>query len=548
MKKIICVALVLVMAVGMLCSCSNNKSEREMGRYSYWIGAKGAAAQTLSSYDDMLMYQELAKKTGIEINFIHPTSGSSGSEAFQILLTSTDMPDMVEYGWKKYPGGADAAIDNKVIISLNKYIKEYAPDYYDYMEGEKGAAGGYLYKAQAMTQNGNYYGFNNLNIGTYRGFGGMYIRKDLLEKWGCKVPETIDDWSAAFAAAKSNGIKYPLTGDAGMFSLDGSDMFNTAWQVGKLFHMEGDRVKFSLDKPEYKEYVKTIADWFKKGYIDPDYITNDSDAILGKITSGQSIASFGFVGSGLGKIIPAMQDTPDFRVVACPYPVLSEGEEPWFQEVQPEANDPAIAITVACGKDNEDRYKEAISWCNELYTEEGKVLKSFGVEGITYTKEEKAPEEIGPDGDKYKYTYTSVITDDNDAGREEIGAHSVEAALWHFMRPSNSPGLNQHPDYLDGFYPYQDQKDAIKIWNQYIDVAKQHKLPPYTLTDVETSRRNEITAKVYDNLDAAISNIILNKADISTYDAAVAKAKKDGYDELKGIYQSALDRYNSLIK
>ena len=31
-------------------------------------------------------------------------------------------------------------------------------------------------------------------------------------------------------------------------------------------------------------------------------------------------------------------------------------------------------------------------------------------------------------------------------------------------------------------------------------------------------------------------------------DAAVAKAKKDGYDELRGIYQAALDRYNKLIK
>ncbi len=546
--KLLALLLVAIMVAGIFCGCGGKKSEREMGKYSYWISAMGGASQTLSSYNEMLMYQELAKKTGIEINFIHPTSGSSGSEAFQILLTSTDMPDMVEYSWRSYPGGADAAIDNKVIISLNKYLKDYAPDYYDYMEGERGAANGNLYKAQAMTQNGNYYGFNNLNIGTYRGFGGMYIRKDLLDKWGCKVPVTIDDWDAAFAAAKANGIKYPLTGNAGLFSVNGSDIFNTAWQVGRQFHMEGDKVVFSLDKPGYKDYVKKAAEWFKKGYIDPDYITNDADAILGKITSGQSIASYGFVGSGLGKLIPAMQDTPGFQVVACPYPVMTEGEEPWFQEVQPEANDPAIAITVACGKDNEERYKEAIKWCNELYTEEGKVLKSFGVEGVTYTKTEKKPEEIGPDGEKYKYTYTNIIIDDNDPGREEIGAHSVEAALWHFMRPSNSPGLNQHADYLEGFYPYQDQKDAIKIWNQYIDVAKTHKLPPYTLTDAETTRRNEITAKVYDTLDATISNIILGKADISAYDAAVAKAKKDGYDELKEIYQAALDRYNELIK
>lgn len=60
------------------------------------------------------------------------------------------MPDMVEYAWTLYPGGADAAIDNKVIISLNKYLKEYAPDYYDYIEGERGRANDYLYKEQSL--------------------------------------------------------------------------------------------------------------------------------------------------------------------------------------------------------------------------------------------------------------------------------------------------------------------------------------------------------------------------------------------------------------
>ena len=105
---------------------------------------------------------------------------------------------------------------------------------------------------------------------------------------------------------------------------------------------------------------------------------------------------------------------------------------------------------------------------------------------MTYTKKEKAPEEIGEDGEKYKYTYTNIIVDDKDPGRKEIGAHSVEAALYYFMRPANSPGLNQHPDYLEGFYPYQEQIDALKIWNEHIDVARTHVLPPLSFTDKES--------------------------------------------------------------
>ncbi len=546
--KIIALLLTAVMLSGVLCGCGREKTSREMGKYTYWAVVDSAVQQTHSSYDEMLMYQEMAKRTGIEIDFIHPTAGSTGSEAFQILLTSSDIPDMVEYTWKQYPGGADAAIDNKVIISLNEYLKDNAPDYYDYMEGEKNKANGGLYKLQSMTEKGNYYGFNTLSIGTYRAMSGLYIRKDLLDKWGVKVPVTIADWETVLAAAKANGIKYPITGVDSLFALAYIPLFNTAWNVGKEFHMENGKVVFSLDTPGYKEYVKTMASWFKKGYIDPDYVTNNGDAVLGKITGGQSIAAFGFLGSAMGKILPAMENDPDFQIVACKNPVLKEGDTPRFQNITGESNDPVIAISVACGKENEERYKEAISWCNYLYSEEGKVLTSFGVEGKTFTKTEKKPEEIGADGEKYKYTYTDLIVNDNDPGREKIGAHSVQAALYHFMRPANGPGLTQHNDYLLGFYPYQEQKDALALWNENLDIVRNYVLPPFTLTDKETERKNAITAKTYDALNATVSNIILNKADISTYDAAVAKAKKDGYDELKEIYQTALDRYNSRLK
>ena len=542
--KILALLVAVVMVAGVLCGCGGSKKAREAGKYTYWSTVDGAVAQTQSGYADLLMYQEMSKRTGIEVNFIHPTAGSTGSEAFQILLTSADMPDMIEYGWKSYPGGADAAINNKVIISLNNYLKDYAPNYYEYMEGSKNEANNGLYKAQAMTQGGNYYGFGNLSIGTYRTFGGLVLRKDLLDKWGLDVPVTIDDWTEVFATAKSNGIKYPLTGQSNLFAIGGNDLFNGAWGVGKLYHLEGDKVVLSVDTPEYKEYVKTMAGWMKKGYIDPDYITNGSDVMLANMTSGKSIATFCYVGSGMGKMIPAMENStefPDYDLVACPYPVLNEGEQNGFQYVAAEAADASIAISTSCGLKDEERYKEAIKWCDYLYSEEGKELKIFGVEGKTFTKTEKA--EVGEDGEKYTYTYTDVIFDREK--QESIGAHSVEAALYHFMRPANAPGLNQHSDYLYGFYPYESQKHAIVLWNEHVELARKCEYPAVTYTNEETARNNELTSKASDTLNAAISNIILGKADISTYDAAVAKAKKDGYDEMLKIRQDAYDRYVS---
>ena len=535
MKKILkATALILsfIMLAGVLCGCDSEKDINTGSKFTYWVSMSGASSQTIESYSELLMYQEMSKATGTEVEFIHPAAGSTGTEAFQILLSSGDYPDMIEYNWRTYAGGPDRAIEDGVIISLNEYLEDYAPNYYDYLEGEKGKDNDYLYKAQSISGDGNYFGFANLNIGTYRGFGGLYIRKDKLDEWGMEVPVTIDDWTNVLKTAKENGFEAPLTGASNLFSITGANMFNTAWNVGKSFYVDNGKVKFGPFQKAYKDYIAKMAEWMKAGYIDQDYITNASDNVMGYMTNETSIAAYGFVGSGIGKLLPAMAEkNPDYSVVACPYPVMKAGEIPWFQEVQPEANAPYIGTSVQCGMENEDRYKEAIKWCDYIYSDEGLVLKSFGVEGITYTVEK------GEDGQEH-FVYTDAILE-----HEKIGAHSVEAALWHFFRPSNSPGLNQHPDYLNGFYPYEQQKEAIVVWNEHIDEARKHTLPPLSYIGEEAEKKATIEAAARDNLDAAISNIILGKASIDTYDVAIKNAKKEGYSELLKLVQEAYNRY-----
>lgn len=535
--KVVLLALSGVLAVGAFCGCGKKETAHNDDELTYWVPLDSSTGETLSSFNDLYMYQEMEKATGIKVNFIHPASGSSGSEAFQILLSSGDYPDMIEYYWDNYSGGADQAIKDGVIISLNDYLKDYAPNYYNYMEGEAGKENGYLYKAAALSTEKNYYGFKNLNEGPYRGYMGLYVRKDLLDKWGLEVPTTIDDWTNLFRVAKENGVKYPMTGAKYILGALGCDVFNTAWEVGTSFYMDGDEVKFGPFEPEFKEYVMQMMEWMKAGYLDIDYITNDTPTIQGQMTNGNSVASFGYVGGDLGALIPAMEErNPDYDLVACPFPVMHKGDVPIFQALQPEASDPSVAVTVQCGKKDEERYKKAIKWCDYLYSDEGKVLKSFGKEGDTFTIEKDK------DGNDH-YVYTDKIKN-----YKEFGATNMSAAIFHFVLPANHPGFNQHPDYFNGYYSYQQQKDAINTWNEYVDVAKKHVLPPISYTADEAAKKANIESKAKDNLIAAISNIILGKASIDTYESAIEQARKDGYGELLEITQDAYDRYISVVK
>jgi len=534
LSKVMALILSVLLVVSVFGACGKKEiTSEQTGKYTYWVAMDTRVSQTQTSYADLISYQKISEATGIEVEFDHPASGTTGTEAFQILLSAGDYPDIIEYGWSSYVGGPDQAIKDGVIIALNDYMEEYAPNYYAVLEGESEEGKSQNYKASTMSSEGNYYGFRSLNASPYGAFGGLYIREDLLRDWGLDIPVTIDDWTNVFKTAKENGIKYPLTGYSTLFSFDAPlQAFNNGWNVGKGFYLIDGEVKFGPYEPAYKEYLKQMAEWCKAGYIDIDFVTNNSDNILAAITSGTSIAASGNTGSGLGKLLPAMEEKdPDFSVVACPFPVMNEGDIPWFQEIASPSTDPTAAISYQCGAKDENRYFGAMKFCDYLYSKEGMLLQSFGVEGETYTVE------TDENGETH-YKYTDVIYD-----HEKIGAHSVQAALYHFFRPAGAPGFSNHPDYLDGFYPYDQQKESIVLWNKYVDVAEEHVIPSLVYTGDEAARRATILASTLSELNAAILDTVLGKRSIDDFDKAIQAAKKAGFDEVIEIEQAAYDRY-----
>lgn len=529
-------ATVLGLSVFSGCSEKTETVAEKADTFTYWAMMDGSTrAAGISDFGDMLMYKELEKLSGIHIDFIHPVQGSSGSEAFMTMLTGTKLPDMIEYTWSSYTGGSQAALDDGVVIALDEYLEEYAPNYYDYMYGEKGEAENYQYRLQSITSEGHHFGFAELYIGTAKTFSGMCVRGDLLEKWDMDMPETIDEWTAFFAKAKSEGFAYPLTGVNTDFSfLHSTAGFANGFNVGKAYYVEDGKVVFGPFKPGYKEYVAQLSDWVKLGYLDPGFVTNDSSVVQGNLTNGVSVAAWGGIGSHMGTINIAMKErNPEFKMIGAPNPVAAKGDSAKYGNPAGFVayGQRAIAISSDCVD-----YKTAIGWCDYLYSEEGNILRTFGIEGDTYTIE-------NINGEKH-FVYTDKITVPSNSG-----VNSVAHAIYKHMFPANHPGLSQHPDYLEGYYTNQEQKDALKLWNSDLDEAQSHKLPDtLSFTDDELREKTDILEVAENELEVAVLDIILGKASIDTYDNAIAEAKKNGYDRVIKIQQAAYDRYISMIK
>ena len=358
---------------------------------------------------------------------------------------------------------------------------------------------------------------------------------DLLEQWGLGAPETITDWDNLFKTAKENGIDVPFTCQSVAVDANSTEYhsFNTAFGVGKYFYLEGDKVVFGPAQPGYKEFVAQMTEWYSKGYIDVDYPTNTADAVQDNLINGKSVASFGWIGSSFGKIVPAAEakGIEGFKLVACPFPGGANGEVAEFQQVQVRAGSPYIAITSNCGN-----IEEAAKWCDFIYSEEGNEYHTFGEEGNTYTKT------VDADGVAH-YEYTDKIRKPETNKDFEFSISSVNEALYAYMRPANGPGINQHPDYLNGFYPYQEQLDALEIWNSNVDKAGAHALPTLYYTDKESERNSDLTASLDAELNTMINSIISGKLSVDSYDAEIKKLMDKGYNELCDIRQAAYDRY-----
>ena len=100
--------------------------EGENLKLTYWMPLNAGAANFISSYDENPSYQLIQKETGVDIEFIHPASGTE-KESFQLLLGG-DLPDMIllpkgDY----YTGDLQAMYDDGIIIDLTPYLDEYAP-------------------------------------------------------------------------------------------------------------------------------------------------------------------------------------------------------------------------------------------------------------------------------------------------------------------------------------------------------------------------------------------------------------------------------------
>lgn len=514
LKKVIASAAALVLCVSAFSGCGNNGTENDAqgNKLTYWVPFYAHYQQLYTNYSEVPFYQELQKRTNVEIEFIHPTVGQE-AQSFSLLIASGELPDIIEYSISKYKGGPEKAISDNVIMDLTEIIPEKAPNLNKLLNEHDD------WRRLVTTDAGQYYCFPAIRGDASLTFWtGPQMRQDYLDAVNMERPETLDEWKAVLTAFKDQlGIQYPLT-------FTNSDQAQTllASPFGvasaNTFYLDGDTVKYGPLEKGYEQYLTLLHDWVAKGLVDPDFAVQDSKTFDAKVSSGTAGAYLHSVGGGMGKYITATkQNNPDAKLTAVKFPVINKGDEPKFGFYQPPYIDAQSALISKSCKNID----AAVRLLDYAYGEEGHMFYNFGTEGTSYVMENDYPK------------YTEEIT----ANPEGL---SMQDAMSKYCKAAVLAPMIQDPRYFEQYMQTPEQKETAKIW-KLADTS--WAMPPVTLTTAEANKTSSKQNEIITYVNETALKFIMGVEPLSNIESFRETIRTMGIDSVLATQQEAYNRF-----
>jgi putative aldouronate transport system substrate-binding protein len=484
---------------------------------TWWLDFNNNVSPNFTNLGEAPFGKGLQERTGIKITFQHPPTGGA-DEQFNLMVADGNLPDIMERNWLNYPGGPEKAISDGVILRLNDIMEKYAPNFTAYLRAHPEV------DKMVKTDNGSYYAFpfirGDTGLLTSRG---LMIRKDWLDEMGLQVPETMDEWHTVLTAFKQRkNSPAPFTFEYTGSGLNDVLCFALAYKAPNGWFVGDDgNVHFGAVEPGRRQYLTTMAQWYKEGLIDPDIGVVQNQQVAAKMTGETSGASMGWLGSRLGVWTNAAKaHNPKYELAAAPVPVLQKGDKPVMGTTElPYSANGTAAITGSCK--NVETAARLLDWA---YGEEGHLYYNFGIPGESYNLVNGYP------------AYTDVIL-------KNPNGWPVAQGLGAYVRSVYNGPFVQDIRYFEQYMVLPAQKEGYKTWT--VEGSLKYTLPTITPTPEESREFARIMNEINTYRDEMELKFILETENLSNWDSYVSTIRQMGLDRATAIYQAALTRYNA---
>ncbi len=477
---------------------------------TYWRTLPTNISTSVDNFGATEIAKEYEKRTGVKVKYLHPAAGQQ-REALSLMVSSNELPDIIEYGWHLYPGGPTKALNEEVLIPIDEY-KEYAPGYFNFLEEHPEYAKG------VKTDDGEHFAFCTIQDGDKLLMAsGPAVRMDWLRELGLEEPKTIDDWTKMLTAFKEKkGAEAPLS-----FNYANICYFFNMFGASFDPYVEDGKVKYGPVEPEFKEALVTIHEWFEKGLLDKNIVSVDAKLIDNQVLNGKTGAVITSGGGGIGQYMNmAVKENPEFDLAGVCYPT-KDGTPNRNLPVSNNVSGQGKGITSQC------KYPElAVKFLDYGYTEEGHILENFGIEGVSYEMKDGYP------------TYTDLIMN-NPSGL------TVSQALGLYVKAGSGSNSVLDERYIEQYYGLPQQKKALEAWGRGMEESKPKRVPSLTVTNEEASEYAKLMNEVDKYRNQMIVKFINGIEPIENFDKYVDTMKQLGVERAMEIKTNALKRYNN---
>jgi len=330
--------------------------------------------------DNWPVFVKAAEMTNIKLKGTASSVATNSDELFNIMIASgNDIPDIIQtqYSLERFnkygPEGA--------VLPLNKLIEEHAPNIKAFLENNPDV------RKYITANDGNIYYLPYCPDGAAA--KGWFIRKDWLDKLNLSVPQTVDEYYGVLKAFKTkdpNGNGDP-NDEIPYFSRSKQGAYELfpLFGVTVLEYEKDGKYQFDRYSEKFKVAVVNIAKWYKEGLIDPEIFTRGSkarDILLGENKGGSThdwFASTGVYNDKLKDTVPGLEFAPMI-------PPADINGKTWDESARAMIGEGGWAIS---GKNKSS--VETIKYFDFWFTEEGRRLMNFGIEGDTYTMVDGKP-------------------------------------------------------------------------------------------------------------------------------------------------------------
>ena len=499
----------------------NEKGYPDLGgvTLTIWMPLDASMTEFIETNSDLKVIQNFEEMLNVNLEFVHPSVGAE-KEGFSTMLASGEYPDMIfeDYVESYYAGGLAMAYEDGLVYDYTELVSpETTPNYWSYVMDDP-----YLAKI-AVDDFGR-----NVHLGSQVSgseeictcMWGLMIRQDLLDEAGLEVPVTIDDWTNMLRKFKEMGVKYPLLLNKSGYWLS-RNAFSSAWNIdARNFNLTEDgKVVYGPATPEYKEYLSTIAMWYKEGLINPDFATDTQSDTWAMLASdeGGCVADHTYAYATNYHTVLDVDNHPEEALVAAQMPKLT-------------ADAPLTRVMVTnrgLGKqkyicESSEHKEECVALLDALYYPEIEFMFSNGIEGVGYNLND------------YGYPVITNVEYDENASVEDKRC----MRLYNFETESDSD-----LDYITtSKYCYGPQPDTCILYSQCGYDLLWPKVASFTAEEAEVIADYRTDVETY--RDEMMMKFITGTADIETeFDDYVAKLNELGLQELQEVYEASYARF-----